>query len=447
MIKLNRLQLTLALTALVTLGVGLTLALVYGRGDNAAPQPGQWMPVSAQLQVNELVSSGKLQPANILEVSSPVAGLLATLYVTWGDTVVKGQPLGRVDSLELASQMRIAQAALLRSQLQDGALLAGEEPSDILNARRRLLTAQATFETAETRQQESNTLFNKGFVSRNEDDATKTEVRNAEQQIVLAQEELKAATRKFAPDQLKALKLDVDNKQAEWSQLRDRQNQLKLTSPLSGVVLYPQSQETRGDQPQRELVVGGRLAAGEAILAIGDTSSFLIRGYCTEAEFNWLEAGADVEVTLAALPEQAIATKVSKVLGQARTRRNAGNGDGVTYEFHVVFSSVDVGLSEAQQRKLKVGGSAKLKVTQSGTLPQTSIPLAAVQWAADGSAQVRWRATSSDAAQNKPIKITRSGQGEVLVRGALAGEVWVPGSRGETAPAASSVKRLFGLDE
>jgi HlyD family secretion protein len=329
MIKLNR----RLMGAFVTLCLGLTLVLVVHdwRSDNAAPQAGQWVPVVTQLQVNELVASGRLQPAHVFEISSPVAGLLAALDVTWGDTVVKGQQLGRIDSLELASQMRTAQAALLRSQLQDGAVLAGEEPSDILNARRRLLTAQTALKMAETRQQESSTLFGKGFVSRNEDEAAKTEARNAEQQVVLAQEDLKAAMRKFAPDQIKALKLDVDNKQAEWAQLSDRQKQLKLTAPLSGVVLYPQSQETRGDQPQRDLAVGARVAAGDVLLAIGDTSSFLIRSYCTEAEFNWLEAGADVEVTLAALPEQTIATKVSKVLGQARNRRNAGNGDGCLF--------------------------------------------------------------------------------------------------------------------
>lgn len=447
MIKLSRRHATLALAALVTLGVGLMLALFYGRGDSVAPQVGFWEPITAQLQVNELISSGKLQPAHILEISSPAAGSLVSLDVTLGDTVVKGQQLGRIDSLELASKMRTAQAALLRSQLQDGAVLAGEEPADILNARRRLLTTQAALSTSQMRQQESSTLYSKGFVSRNDDEAAKTEMQNAEQQVILAQEELKAATRKFAPDQIKALKLDADNKQAEWVQLIERQKQLKLTAPLSGVVLYPPSQEGRDGQPQRELAVGARLADGDAILAIGDTSSFLIRGYCTEAEFNWLEAGTDVEVTLAALPEQTIATKVSKLLGQARARKNSGNDDGVLYEFQVVFVAADVGLSEAQQRKLRIGGTAKLKITQQSALRQTSIPLAAVQWAPDGAAQVRWRASATDTPQMKSIRIVRAGQGDVLVRGVLAGEVWIPGSRGEAAPATSNLKRLFGLDE
>jgi hypothetical protein len=88
-----------------------------------------------------------------------------------------------------------------------------------------------------------------------------------------------------------------------------------------------------------------------------------------------------------------------------------------------------------------------LKVTQPSTLPQTAIPLAAVQWAADGSAQVRWRATTADAPQMKPIRIARAGQGDVLVRGALVGEVWQPGNTRANTHAASGLKRMFGLEE
>ncbi len=445
--KLSRWQISLIFAAVLTLGVGLAAALITERGGSALPQDaGQWQSVSAQSTTQELLSSGKLLPAQMIEITSPVAGSLAALGVSFGDSVSKGQVLGRIDSPELATQLRTAQAAQLRSQLQDGAVLAGEEPADVLNARRRLLTAQTTLKTAQTRQQESSALYSKGFVSRNDDEAAKAEVVNAEQQVTLAQEELKAAARKYAPDQLQALKLEAANKQAELAQMYERQKQLTLTAPLAGVVLYPQTQESRNEQPPRELAVGGRVTAGEALMAIGDTSSFLIRAYCTEAEYAWLEVGADVQITSGALPEHSFSAKVSKVLGQARSRRGGGFGDETAYEFQVAFATPD--LPEAQRRKLRVGSSVKLKVSQASSAPQTSIPLAAVQWAPDGAAQVRWRASAADAPQIKPIRILRSGPGDVLVRDALAGEVWVPSAQQNKAPeAASSFKRMFGLEE
>jgi HlyD family secretion protein len=445
--KLSRLQITLIFAAVLTLGAGLAAALMTRSGGSAEAQDaGQWQSVSAQSQSLELLSSGKLLPARMIEISSPVAGSLAALGITFGDSVNRGQVLGRIDSPELAAQLRTAQAAQLRSQLQDGSVLSGEEPSDVLNAKRRVLTAQTALKTAQTRQQESSALYSKGFVSRNDDEAAKTEVLNAEQQVTLAKEELKAAARKYAPDQLQALKLEAANKQAELAQMHERQRQLTLTSPLAGVVLYPQTQDSRNDQPPRELTVGSRVAAGEALMAIGDTSSFLIRAYCTEAEYAWLEVGAEVQITSGALPEHSFSAKVSKVLGQARSRRGGGFGEDAAYEFQVVFAAPQ--LPEAQLRKLRVGSSVKLKVSQQSSAPQTSIPLAAVQWAPDGAAQVRWRASAVDAPMIKPIRIVRSGQGDVLVRDALAGEVWVPGAKQNKAPeTASSFKRMFGLEE
>lgn len=444
--KLSRLHRTVALAAALALGVGMVLVVFYGRKDNAVQETGQWESVASQSQVNELASSGKLLPVRMMEISSPAAGVIAELAVTWGDTVVQGQHLGRADSPELVAQLRTAQAGLLRSRLQDGAVLAGEEPADVLNAKRRLLSSQTALKTAQTRQLESAALFAKGFVSRNEDEATKVDVQNAEQQVALSQEELKAAARKFAPDQIQALKLETDNKQAELAQLRERQKQLILTSPLTGVVLYPQSQEARSDRPAREIVLGTRVTAAEPIMAIGDTTSFLIRAYCTEAEFAWLEAGADAEVTLAALPEQTFTAKVTKVIGQAGAYKS-GAGNGASYEFLVAFPMAGQPLTEPQRRKLRVGGTANLKVTQNSGAKQTSLPVAAVLWGSNGAAQVRWRASASQSPALKPIRILRSDVANVQVRGVLTGEVWVPGHPASGASEASGLKRMFGLDE
>jgi HlyD family secretion protein len=455
MIKFRRLHIGLLLATVVALGIGLAATQMTGADSSSSPQTtGYWQRVSAQTQTNELLSSGKLLPAQTIEITSPAGGTLAALAVTWGQSVTKGQVLGRIDSPELATQLRTAQVAKLRSQLQDAAALTGEEPSDVLSARQRLLSAQTALKAAQNRQRESSILYSKGFVSRNDDEAAKTEVQNTEQQLTLAREELKMAARKYAPDQLQALKLEGINRQAELAQLNERQNKLTLTAPLTGVVLYPQTkeQDARGEQPVRgELAVGVRVTSGESLMAIGDISSFLIRATCTEPEYAWLEAGANAEITSGALPELSFAAKVSKVLGQARSRRGGMSEDAV-YEFEVVFAVPQ--LTEAQRRKLRVGSTVKLKVTQPSVTPKTSLPLVAVQWAPDGAAQVRWRLNASDTPQMKSIRVLRAGQSDVLLRDSLLGEVWIPGAAEEPGgPAGSAtqtnskLKRMFGFEE
>lgn len=442
--KFSRLKITLIVVGVMMLGAGMAVTLRTTPSQSSEPPTvGVWQRVAPQSQSQELFSSGKLMPARMVEITTPAVGNLSALNVTWGDSVKKDQELGRIDSPELTEQVRMEQAAQLRSDLQDGALLAGQQPVDVLNAKRRLLTAQTALKTAQTRQQESSTLYDKGFVSRNEDEAARNEVRNAEEQVAQAQEEFNATARKYAPDQLQALKLEVENRKEKLALLLERQRRLTLKAPLDGVVLHPQTPEAPGAQPARTLAVGSQVAGGASLMAIGDTSSFTILARCTEAEYAWLEAGADVKITLGALPEHSFSAKVSKVLGQSFSPTSDSSGEDASFEFLVAFPAPV--LPEAQRSKLRVGSTVKLAVSQPSSMPQTAIPLAAVQWASDGAAQLRWRATATNAPEIKPIRILQAGVDEVIVREALDGEVWVPGDQQNLGPQPPSILQRLGL--
>jgi HlyD family secretion protein len=438
--KFRRLKITLIFAGVMMLGAGMNLRTKAAKSSEQ-PTVGVWQRVAPQSQSQELFSSGKLVPARMVEITTPAVGNLSALTATWGDSVKKDQELGRIDSPELTEQVRMEQAAQLRSDLQDGALLAGQQPVDVLNAKRRLLTAQTALKTAQTRQQESSTLYDKGFVSRNEDETARIEVHNAEEQVAQAQEEFNATARKYAPDQLQALKLEVANRKEKLALLLERQRRLTLKAPIDGVLLYPQTPDSPGGQPSRLLAVGSQVSAGASLMAIGDTSSFTILARCTEAEYAWLEAGADVKITLGALPEHSFSAKVSKVLGQSLSPTSDSSGEDAPFEFLVAFPAPV--LPEAQRSKLRVGSTVKLAVSQPSSTPQTVIPLAAVQWASDGAAQLRWRAAATNAPEIKPIRILQAGVDEVIVREALDGEVWVPSTQKPKAP--SILKRILGL--
>lgn len=408
---------------------------------------GSWLALSTEIQTLELMASGKLLPVRIVEIASPAAGVIETLQVAVGDAVKQGDPLGRIGSTELEAQLRTAQASLLRAQVQDGADLSEGAPTELLNAQRRLLTAQTGLSTARSLEIESKELYSKGIVSRNDDDAARNAVTEAEMQVAQAQEELKAVQRKYAPDQLQATALELDNKRAEWAQLLERQKRLKLVAPLSGVVLYPQTSGVRGGEGPRELVPGARVVADEAVMAIGDTSSFLIRAFCTEAEFAWLQEGAEAEVTLAALPQETLKAQVVKVLGQTRTRSGVGFGEE-SYEFLVALPAPGQSLPAAFRDKIRINGTARLKVTQKGSRRQTTLPTNALVWAPDGSAQVRWRASDEDEPQMRPVRVDRASLGNVTLRDELAGQVWVYGEANTDLPTETgSLKRLLGWDE
>ena len=436
----------LALAAFLLL-VSLVWLALKAREETPPAAGGSWHALSAEIQTLELMTSGKLMPAQVVEIASPAAGVIETLQVAVGDTVKQGDLLGRIGSAELEAQLRTAQVALLRGRLQEGSDLSDGAPTELLNAQRRLLAAQKALSTARALEIDSRELYNKGIVSRNDDEASKNAVTDAEMQVAQAQEELKATQRKFAPDQLQALALEQANKQADLAQIDERKKRLSLFAPLSGVVLYPQPTGARGGEGPRELAVGARVAADESILAIGDTSSFLIKANATEAEFAWLQEGAETEVTLTSLPQEIFKTQVVKVLGQTRNRSGAGFG-GESYEFLVALPAPGQSLPAAFVDKIRMGGTAKLKVTQKGTSNQTTVPTAAVLWAPDGSAQVRWRASADDAPEMKSVRVARSGLGDVVLRDELAGEVWVPEDAAASVERGGwGLRRLLGWEE
>jgi multidrug efflux pump subunit AcrA (membrane-fusion protein) len=426
------------------------LALAIVKVSLYIPPPaatGSWQTLSAEVQTLELISNGKVMPVQIVDIASPGVGVIEALNVSLGDNVKQGQALGRIASPELQTQLRTAEAALLRSRLNDGANVGDDVPTEVLNAQRRLLTAQTALNTAHAREVESGELYSKGIVSRNDDEAAKNAVAEAQMQFAQAKEELKATQRKFAPDQLKATALELGNKAAELAQIRERHRRLLLTAPLSGLVLYPQTSDQRSNEGPREPFVGARVAADESIMAIGDTSSFLVRATCTEAEFAWLQTGATAEVTLTALPHETFKTQVIKVLGHAPSRRGISIGEEV-YEFIVALPAPGQLLPEGLREKIRIGGTAKLKVNQKGARSQTTVPVSAVVWAPDGSAEVRWRASANDVPVTKSIRIAGASLGEVLLHDELQGQVWVPAPTiANKESDRGGLMRLLGQDE
>jgi HlyD family secretion protein len=423
------------------------LTAVLGKPGGAPPAHGRWAGVEAQAQTFELMAVGRVAPARLIELPSAATGTLDDVKVAWGDRVEQGQSLARIASVELDAQVRTAEAAMLRARLQDGGALAGEPPAEVRNARRRQVAAQGALHTARSREADSQALYAKGFVSRLDRDAAALEVDNAGAELAAAEEEVRAASLKYAPEHIRALRLEATNRAAELAQLRQRQALLHVKAPLAGVVLQPAPREGGGPAGPRELVRGAKLAAGDAVLAIGDTSALLVQANCSEGDMAWLDVGMPAQVTVAALPARAFKATVAR-LGTATRSRHSFPGQGSPeFECDFAFQADAKVLSDEDLRRLRIGGSAKVRVSHAAVARQASIPVAAVMWAPDGKAQLRWRASAQDPATVLPVHVVRAGLDDVQLRDALRGEIWVPADPTAAAPPVSFLSRMLGVAE
>jgi multidrug resistance efflux pump len=442
--------------ALVAAGLAAVavFALVAGHpeaaddGDDTRAEGGAWVAVSTTTRSVEVTTAGKLQPLRRVELPSPATGTVVSLEAEWSDTVAAGQPLLRIDSPELRRRMGSAQVELLRSRVKDGGVSEGTEPMEVVGAKRRLVSAQSAATTALTRASEAAVLFDKGIISRNELESARTEVDNARQQTALAEDELQLALRKHAPDQQLAARLEASTKQAELDHMRRQSELLRVAAPMAGVVLAPESRQGKSEGPAAPLAVGSRVTEGDSLLAIGDVSAFTVRGQCREADLAWLVPGTAAEVTVAALPGRKLPARVVKLLGPVRDRGWPDSGDAEpAYEFLVQLQPSEAGVSEAERRLLRVGGSARIRAYGQPGSGFSTVPLAAVTWSSEGGLTVRWRAGPGDAVQVKALRPESVGVAEVVVAGTLGGEVWVPAQAPEGATARSTLRQMLGLQE
>jgi len=147
-----------------------------------------------------------IEPLQIIEVRSPVVGLIHSIHVRRGDVVRKGELLVTVDS---RVERSAAAAARLKSEAQ-GALRLGE----------------AKFEAARAKAERSESLFEDGFVSAQGRDEALAERASAQAEVQAAKENVEIARREY---------------EEALEQIRRRE----LRSPISGVVmdqyLYPGS--------------------------------------------------------------------------------------------------------------------------------------------------------------------------------------------------------------
>ena len=420
------------------------LAVLLRPGPNQHAH-GQWVPVVSQAQTYELTAEGRVAPARLVEIPSAAGGTLSEVKVAFGDRVEQGQALVRIASAELDAQLRTAEAANLRGQLQDNGVLAGEEPGEVLSARRRLLSAQGVLQSAESRAADSEVLYAKGFVSRQDRDAAVLEAANAADQLAVAKEDLRAASLKYAPQQLRALRLDATNRAVELEQLRQRRALLQVVAPLSGVVLPPAARENAVAPARRELVLGARVAAGDTVLAIGDMSSLLVQATCSEADLAWLDVGMPAQVTVAALTDRVLEGRVARLGTAARVLQNHSGSNGPEFDCEFALQAGSDVLSEKDRSRLRIGGSAKVHVAHAASARQASVPVAAVSWSPDGRAQILWRASANEAGQERSVRVSRAGVADVQLYDVLEGEVWIPADP-NALPQPSFLSRILGVD-
>jgi HlyD family secretion protein len=303
-----------------------------------------------------LAVTGTIEAMQV-DVSARLAGRIVTLAVREGQRVRAGQELVRLDADELAAETGRAEAALTAAEanlrdLQAGArteeiaeaearaaraqaqlddVLAGARTQEIEQARAALRNAAATREWTERDFRRARDLFAKDLIAMADVDrarqayevavATETaareqlalreagprthEVEGARAEVRAARERAALLRRGPRPDAVAAAQAQVAQARAALALARTRAGEMRLASPIDGVVL------------RRNLEAGETASPGVAILTLMDPRDVWLRAYVPETDVGRLKIGQSAAVAVDAYADRRFAGRITEIAGEA----------------------------------------------------------------------------------------------------------------------------------
>ena len=271
-----------------------------------------------------ITGAGKVQAATTVKISSNLSGDLTELLVKSGDTVKKGQVLGRIDRrrFEAATKQAQAAAAAARSEVQGAQVEVGRANAELARVEG---------------------LQGKGMASSSE-----VEKIRAERDAALAREG--TARQRLA------------QAQAAYDESRDNLEKTTLLSPIDGNVI----------ELSRE--VGERVRGSDfnedVVMVIAALSAMEVKIEVGEHEVVHLKTGQTAEVSVDALEGQSFEGSVVEI-AQNATIKNEGT------EAEVTSFPVTVALAVRPQGVLP-GMSGEVKIAAETRRDTVLVPIQAV---------------------------------------------------------------------
>jgi HlyD family secretion protein len=225
------------------------------------------------------------------------AGRVLKVYADQGDKVSEGKVLGEMDPVDLEQKVIAASASIAKS---NSALTASQALTRDTASRRKL-----TQITAKRYQ----SLYAANAVSREVVD-----IKNNEANAAMASHDSAVAA-------MESARGEVSRATAEYSALISQRNNLKLISPVNGLVI------------SRDAEPGATVVAGQSVFRLIDPSTIWIRTRIDQAQFQGISVGQTAKIVLRSSPDKIFAGKVARLEVQA---------DSVTEErfVNVVFDVI-----------------------------------------------------------------------------------------------------------
>ncbi|KFF47062.1 MULTISPECIES: efflux RND transporter periplasmic adaptor subunit [Pseudomonas] len=398
-------QKRLLAVALIVLLAGAAIGLFSQRsGAEQASTAEQWLAVKPDPLVHQIGLVGKIEPDTTVTLTAPFDGNVLANLVEQGQRVEAGQVLLRMDPATLEVQLRDALSAQLKARRTVQEMQDWDSSPAVSRARRSLRTAEMTAGNTQRKLTESENLFKRGIIPRNELDDLKQQTQQQQLDLAAARGELQQAQDQGRGEYRQIAEMELTNATVKYEALQKLLEGKEVKAPFSGIVVpAPGSSNNAqgGGNNNAPVQAGSKVSQGQVLFGLANIERLKIVAKVSELDINQLHQGQAVEVMGDGFDGERLTGSVSVVSGLAIASDNQGSA-----QFPVTLSIP--ALTPQQLQRVRLGMSARLTIVTYNNDQAIVIPSQAIQ--ADMTVEYR-------AAMDKPVQRVKVTTGQSTPQG------------------------------
>ncbi|KAF1029677.1 MAG: Type I secretion system membrane fusion protein PrsE [Pseudomonas sp.] len=375
----NRKRLLGAVLLVLLAGAGVTLVSYQSPAADPPADAGQWLAVKADPLVHQIGLVGKIEPDTTLTLTAPFDGNVQANLVEQGQRVDAGQVLLRMDPATVEVQLREALSAQLKARRTVQEMQDWDSSQTVSRARRSLRTAEMVAGNTQRKLTESQNLFQRGIVPRNELDDLKQQATQQQLDLVAARNDLLQAQAQGRGEYRQIADMELTNATVKYEALRTLLEGRDVKAPFSGIVVpvSGNSPPQAGGGSNAPVQAGSRVSQGQVLFGLANIERLKIVAKVSELDINQLHQGQTVEVMGDGFDGERLTGSVSVVSGLAIASDNQGSA-----QFPVTLSIPK--LTPQQLQRVRLGMSARLTIVTYNNAQAIIVPAQAINRGDDG---------------------------------------------------------------
>ncbi|KAF1004911.1 MAG: Multidrug resistance protein MdtA [Pseudomonas fluorescens] len=403
---INRKRLLSAVVLLLLAGAGMALVTYRSPAASQADEPQQWLSIKTDPLVHQIGLVGKIEPDSTVILTAPFDGNVQAVLVEQGQRVQAGDVLLRMDPATLEVQLREALSTQLKARRTVQEMQDWDSSQPVSRARRSLRIAEMTAANTRRKLTESENLFQRGIIPRNELDELKQQASQQQLDLAAARNELQQAQDQGKGEYRQIADMELTNATVKYEALRKQLDGQAVKAPFSGIVVpAPGSSSPQGGTSNSAPIqAGSKVGQGQVLFGLANIERLKIVAKVSELDINQLHQGQAVEVLGDGFDGERLTGFVSVVSGLAIASDSQGSA-----QFPVTLSIP--ALTAQQLQRVRLGMSARLTIVTYNNDQAIIVPAQAISQDTDG-LWVQYRA-----AMDKPVERVKVTTGQSTAQG------------------------------